>query len=208
MTQAVQCAFIISRRWRRTAVTDGVVLFVSTSTPGYWTPSVPIRPTGPGSSCARRCAVVVLPFVPVTPMTGMRRDGSLYRRSASLPAATRTSSTLSQRTAGPGSRSETTATAPRSSASRAYSIPSLRVPAMARKRSPGPHSRESSRTPRTASRSPAFSSYPSARAKSPSFQSSVRTDVWDIIVPHRSDSCPPSPGSGQFRGRSAPPISR
>ena len=79
MTQVSQPS---SAMWRKSSCRSqlsGVVWFKSCRCPGQQTPLVPTSPTRRPSACktaASRWAVVVLPFVPVTPIIVMARAGS------------------------------------------------------------------------------------------------------------------------------------
>ena len=93
---------------------------------------------------ASRCAVVVLPFVPVMPTTRMRSLGCPWKSAASSASARRASATRSIGTPMPASGcSETTATAPRSTACRANVAPSAWTPLSATNTPPGSTARES-----------------------------------------------------------------
>ncbi len=77
---------------------------------------------------ANRWVTVVLPFVPVTPMTDSERLGSPQSRAATGPSAARTSGVTTCGTSTPSSWSTNSATAPAPTASPARSWPSLRLP--------------------------------------------------------------------------------
>ena len=91
---------------------------------------------------ATRCAVVVLPLVPVTPTTVRSRDGSPYQRAAMSAMARRTDGTthLRQRDA-PVARSQTSAAAPAAAARAANSCPSKLSPGTQKKSVPSATSR-------------------------------------------------------------------
>ena len=81
--------------------------------------------------------VVVLPFVPVTPMTPSRAVGSPYSRAAAGAIAARTEGTTTSGTPSPSGRSTTSAAAPRAMASGAKSCPSRVKPGTAKNSVPG-----------------------------------------------------------------------
>ena len=107
---------------------------------------VETRPQGmpqPSMTRRTRLATVVLPFVPVTAKTSSSRDGCpahshARAAAASLPSATRSHATYGGSHAGAAS-SETTRTAPASTAARTKALPSREAP----KTSPGRTSLES-----------------------------------------------------------------
>ncbi len=119
------------RRW--TLTQSGVVSPASLSAPGRPKPMVPryapLRPTA-SAACASRYAVVVLPFVPVMPTTSSSADGSRKNRSAIAPTRRESPGTACTTTfAGscgasrPGAGSQSTATAPLSTAAAACCTP-------------------------------------------------------------------------------------
>ena len=79
----------------------------------------------------RRNAVVVFPFVPVTPATSSSRVGSPKNTSAAVAIAARADGTTSCGTSGSTARSTTSATAPFATAWAAKSWPSARSPGTA-----------------------------------------------------------------------------
>ena len=101
---------------------------------------------------------MVLPLVPVTPMSRSRLDGFPYTQqeiSPSFPrgsASTKTGTPVAAARARP-SGSVSTATAPAATASAQNAAPWTRVPGSATYRSPGVTARESSVTPVTHPRS-------------------------------------------------------
>ena len=106
-------------------------------------------------ACARSCVQVVLPLVPVTPITKSAREGAPKKRSAITPTARRRSATAkagtgASRRAKPSPASYTTAAAPEAMASPMNARPSATMPGSARKRSPAPTRRLSSARPCTA----------------------------------------------------------
>ncbi len=109
--------------------------------------TVPISPgrrPAARSTCMARKPVVVLPSVPVTPITSRLWLGRPNHASAASASARRVRSTISCGTATPvSSRSVTTAVAPRWTASGTKSWPSTWTPGTAKKTLPGPTSRES-----------------------------------------------------------------
>src|SRR5215204_2296911 len=90
--------------------------------------------------------VVVLPLVPVTPYTRIRREGFPYTAADSLARARRASGTTAVGVPGT-SRSATTSGAPRLKASAANLVPSRLKPGTATKTTPGTTPRESWVTP-------------------------------------------------------------
>ncbi len=81
--------------------------------------------------------MVVFPLVPVIPATRSVAVGSPLKRAAAGPMAARTSSTTTSGTPRPSDRSQTSATAPRSTASGAKSWPSAVNPGTQKKSAPG-----------------------------------------------------------------------
>ncbi len=95
--------------------------------------------------------MVVLPLVPVTPISVIAFAGSPSERPTSRPSAAAPDGTMTCGTLRPGSsRSTTTAAAPRSIAVATNAWPSLRRPRTATNTSPRSTARESSRTAPTA----------------------------------------------------------
>ena len=90
---------------------------------------------------ATRCAVVVLPLVPVTPVTTSSRDGSPYQRAAISASARRADGTMTCVIAGSATCSHTSAPAPAAAARAANSCPSARSPGTQKKSVPSPTSR-------------------------------------------------------------------
>src|SRR5919201_5813601 len=84
-----------------------------------------------------RKAVVVLPFVPVTPATRRLAVGSPQKRTASGAIAARASPTITWVTGRSSRRSTTRVAAPLSTAAAAKSCPSLRAPGTQKKSAPG-----------------------------------------------------------------------
>ena len=84
-----------------------------------------------------RNAVVVLPFVPVTPTTRSCAVGLPWNAAASGPIAARTLGTSTSGTSRPSGRSHTSAAAPRLTASAANSCPSTTKPGTQKKSVPG-----------------------------------------------------------------------
>ena len=117
-------------------------------------PSRPVERPAARSPASSRKAVVVLPFVPVTPSTSRSALGAPYTQREAAPSTPRGSSATSsgtprspQRAAPSGS--VRTAVAPRSTAAGAKSAPCARAPGSAAYRSPGCTARESSVAPVT-----------------------------------------------------------
>ena len=116
---------------------------------GYSTPpmrltTVPSSPDGCPAAANRpatRCAVVVLPLVPVTPTTRRARDGSPYQRAAMSAMARRTEGTTTCGALTPVSRSHTSAAAPASTAAAANAWPSNESPGTQKKSVPSATSR-------------------------------------------------------------------
>ncbi len=101
---------------------SGVVSFVGRESPAKFIPSVPMAAVeaGPPSRAWTRATVVVLPLVPVTPITCRLREGSSKKRLAMALSARRSFLTCTQVTRGysaAGGWIETTAAAPRATAS-------------------------------------------------------------------------------------------
>ena len=114
-------------------------------------------------------AVVVLPFVPVTPATSSSFVGSPKNTSAAVAIALRTSVTMSCGTETSRSRSTTSAAAPRSIASQARSWPSTRWPGTQKKSAPSDIVRVSyARSPISTGRPPVTSLGASARIRASS----------------------------------------
>ena len=122
---------------------SGVVNGIGTTSSRNRTPSVPITAGFPPAARripASRNVVVVFPFVPVTPATGMRREGSPWMRAASGPIEPRTEATRAwgTRRARPATVCSTSrAAAPASTAPAAKAWPSTRAPGMQQKSAPG-----------------------------------------------------------------------
>ena len=116
--------------------------------------TVPIRPVdtpAASSAATARNEVVVLPSVPVIPITPSRREGSPYHQPAAWARAGRAAVTTTCGSGVPGTaRSTIAATAPASAAGLTYSVPSTWKPGTATNSVPSSTSRESSATPRTA----------------------------------------------------------
>ena len=124
--------------WSSTA--PGVVWVTGSRRPPTRASMVPMSPQGrpAASSTARmRKAEVVLPLVPVTPTTAREADGSPATAAAARAIDRRTSSDTIWGTGRSSSRSTISATAPRATASAAWSWPSARAPRTAQKREPG-----------------------------------------------------------------------
>jgi hypothetical protein len=85
------------------------------------------RPAASRIACSRK-AVVVLPFVPVTPATSSSRDGSPNRSVAARGMARRTSGTTSWGTSTSSGWSTTSAVAPSETAVGANAWPSAAEP--------------------------------------------------------------------------------
>ena len=90
---------------------------------------------------ATRCAVVVLPLVPVTPATVSARDGSPYQRAPMSAMARRTEGTCTSAAPAPVGRSQTSAAAPPSTAAAANACPSKLSPGTQKKSVPSATSR-------------------------------------------------------------------
>ena len=86
------------------------------------------------STWRARNAVVVLPLVPVTPITRNSAVGLPWNAAASGPIAARTLGTTTSGTSRPSGRSQTTAAAPRLTASAANSCPSTTNPGTQKRR--------------------------------------------------------------------------
>ena len=170
----------MARSRRCTSGASGVVMRAAcsaTSAPGTCASTVPRRPArAPEASRIEvsRCEVVVLPSVPVTPMTVSSRPGWPWRAAAARASEARASSTATMG-ASPGRwrhdprlpRSTTTAAAPAASASARKAWPSTVKPGTATKSAPGATRRESCSTlSTTASPSPRTISAPGMAATS------------------------------------------
>ncbi len=151
MTQVSQPSSAIWRKSACNSQLSGVVWFKSCRCPGQRTPFVPTSPTRRPSACkmaASRCAVVVLPFVPVMPIIVIRLAGSPYSRAESTAivrrgsSASRTAMLSGTVTSCPAS----TATAPAAAACAAKSAPSACCPGRQTKSAPGAAQRESQQT--------------------------------------------------------------
>ena len=131
MEQARSPASSIRRRaaWRSTL--SGVVLVTGSVAPPTRCSIVPSRP-GRSPAASRmawaRKAVVVLPLVPVMPITASSRLGWPYSASAASAIAARAPATRSWGTGTGRNRSTISAAAPRSTATSAKSWPSARKP--------------------------------------------------------------------------------
>ena len=139
-----------SRRTRSGA--SGVVRASATGSPPTCAPTVPIAPVrwpAVRNTASRRCTMVVLPFVPVTPTTVSEPDGSSNTTADIGPIASRTERTRIWGTSRSSHRSTTRATAPPRIASRAWPWPSVFAPTTQKNSAPGTVSRESKPTSRT-----------------------------------------------------------
>ena len=153
----------ISRNVRCRSIASGVVRTTGRTSPPIRLSTVPSRPGRRPAAVRIACsryAVVVLPFVPVTPATSSSRVGSPKKTSAAVAIAARDDGTTSCGTSGSTARSTTRTAAPCSTASAAKSCPSACSPGTQKNAAPGVTARVSyarSRTstgsglPRTAS---------------------------------------------------------
>ena len=144
--------------------------------------SVPIsrasRPAARSRPAISR-TTVVLPLVPVTPVTSRRRQGCPCTAALAGPSARRTESTTRFGTLAGSARSVSRPTAPAETASPAYRWPSSAAPGMHANSAPGPTSRLSCSTSRISGATVAGGSWerrawwgwiveaPTARASSP-----------------------------------------
>ena len=131
----------IRRKVACSSIASGVVRSTSSSTPPttcFTVPSSPRRIPAASRISRTRKAVVVLPFVPVTPTTRSSAVGSPENRAASGAIAARASATTTCGTASSSSRSTTSAAAPASTASAANSCPSTFSPGTQKNSVPGP----------------------------------------------------------------------
>src|SRR5262249_26755808 len=188
------CRSAIAAKTAWSAGASGVVSTLGWSTPSTRMPTVPINPTlrpAARRPASTRYVVVVLPDVPVTPMTRNFDDGSPYTKAAAAPSTERgaggtTAGTLDGRVAAPAG-SVSTATAPRATASAANWAPCTFVPCRAAKMSPGSASWARSVTPLTATAALVcwlFARALVAKATSaPMLSASCRT-VTDTVTPY------------------------
>ncbi len=119
---------------------SGVVRTAGRASPPTRDSIVPIKPGRiPADSKIAwiRYAVVVFPFVPVTPATTSSSVGRSKNSSAATAIAARADGTISCGTERSSGRSATRAAAPRSTASSAKSCPSARSPGTQKKSAPG-----------------------------------------------------------------------
>ncbi len=113
------------------SIASGVVRSTSSTAPPTTCRTVPISPHwNPAASSTSRIrnAVVVFPFVPVTPTTRSSAVGSPQNRAARGAIAARASATTTCATSKSSSRSTTSPTAPASTAAAAKSCPSTFSP--------------------------------------------------------------------------------
>src|SRR5215213_759386 len=157
---------------------SGVVRTLGTRWSATRISTVPTRPVvrpAARRTASRRYVVVVLPFVPVTPISCRSRAGEPYTCADTAPRTARGSATTTAGSVHPWptsrrapSRSVTTATAPDACTAAAKSAPCARAPGSAAYRSPGRTERESRVTPvtwtATADGSSAVRSAPAASA--------------------------------------------
>ncbi len=151
----------ISRKRRCRSIASGVVNGAGRRAPPTSHSTVPTRP-GLRSAAASiersRNAVVVFPFVPVTPASSSSFVGSPKKMSAATAIDSRVDGTRSCGTSTSSRRSTTTAAAPRSIASHARSWPSTRSPRTQKKSAPAETLRVSyARSPIVTGRPPATS---------------------------------------------------
>src|SRR5471030_1617607 len=112
-------------------------------------PMSPVRKPRAAESCSTRCAVVVLPFVPVTAKSEKARDGSPWKREAASENVRRGLRATATGTESGKTVEASTATAPFSTAAVANCAPSAAVPGSAAKSAPGVTRRESTASERT-----------------------------------------------------------
>jgi len=128
------------------SIPSGVVRSTGSSTPPTTCFTVPISPVWipAASSISRaRYAVVVLPLVPVTPITFSSAVGSPQNAAANGAIAARALGTTTCGTSTSSCRSTTSAAAPASTTAGANSCPSRFSPTTQKKSVPGPAFRES-----------------------------------------------------------------
>ena len=139
-TQARSPASAISRSSRCRSIASGVFSPVGRCSPPTHRSMFVSRPDGhPAASKIDRSrnAVVVFPFVPVTPATSSSRDGSPKKRRAATGIAERTSATTSWGTPMSSEWSTTSAAAPSAAAVAAKAWPSAFRPRTQKKSAPG-----------------------------------------------------------------------
>jgi hypothetical protein len=123
------------------SIASGVVRSTLSSTPAttcFTVPSSPVAIPAPSRISRIRKAVVVFPFVPVTPTTRSSEVGSPKNRAATGAIAARALGTTIWGTATSSSRSVTRATAPASITWAANSCPSTFSPTTQKNSVPGP----------------------------------------------------------------------
>ena len=148
ITQVSQPSCAIWYKSRCRSQLSGVVCARSWRCPDQHAPLVPSSPTrrpAAVSVAAARCAVTVLPLVPVIPIIVIRRAGSPYSRTESHAIARRAFATRMTATSGGrrSGRSHTTATAPCATACSAKSAPSRCCPDRQTNSAPAVTARES-----------------------------------------------------------------
>ena len=171
-----------------TSFSPGPVLYATV-------PSIPHRMPAASNIDTSRYAVVVFPFVPVIPTTRMSPLGCRKNVSARTARASRASVAVAHATCAPSGAavSETTATAPRSSAWRTNAVPSACWPLSATNTLPGLTTRESYAMPVT------------GRSDAPS-GSSVRASPWARSARRKCDQVMGAPMP--LSASDAPPIDR
>jgi hypothetical protein len=130
----------IARKVACRSIASGVVRTTGRSSPATTEVTVPSSPQGhptASSSWRMRNVVVVLPLVPVTPITGRRAVGSPWNAAAARAITARTSSTSTSGTPSPSGRATTSPAAPRATASGAKSCPSRVKPGTQKNSVPG-----------------------------------------------------------------------
>ncbi len=131
ITQALSPASSMRANVACRSIASGVVRSTSSTSPPTTrctVPSSPQRRPEASSSERTRKAVVVLPFVPVTPTTSSSIVGSPWKAAASGAIAARASATSTSGTPSSSGRSTTSALAPAWTAPGANSWPSLFIP--------------------------------------------------------------------------------
>ena len=141
IAQARSPASSIRRKVACRSIASGVVRSTSSSTPPttcFTVPSSPHEIPAASRISRTRNAVVVFPFVPVTPTTRSSAVGSPKNRAASGAIAARASATTIWGTSTSSSRSTTSATAPAATTWAANSCPSAFSPGTQKNSVPGP----------------------------------------------------------------------
>ncbi len=146
IAHAVSPASTMRRKSRCRSTASAVVRTAPSTVPPIRRSIVPSSPVAWPAAVRIACwrnAVVVLPFVPVTPSTVSCSVGCPKKTSAIGPIAARTDGTTPCGTGRSSSRSTTSAQAPAATAAAAWSCPSVVCPGTQRNSVPGVTARES-----------------------------------------------------------------